>query len=97
MQPSYYRKIAQILKRRKVIRFPQTDSRLVNNGLAGSIQRLRCRAMYEALRYEDGIEELAKKLIGRLRENDEPYLALHLRYYRDIAFLEKSSRHLVLF
>ncbi|KAF3791797.1 Uncharacterized protein EJ110_NYTH13448 [Nymphaea thermarum] len=80
---SYYEDIAQLWKTYKVIHVPKSDSRLSNNDLPLDIQRLRCRAMYYALRFSRPIEEIGKKLVERLRSHGK-YIALHLRYEKDM-------------
>ncbi|XP_024932348.1 O-fucosyltransferase 38 isoform X2 [Ziziphus jujuba] len=81
---SYYEELTQLWKDYQVVHVAKSDSRLANNGLPLDIQRLRCRALYHALRFAPPIESLGKKLVERLRARGGRYIALHLRYEKDM-------------
>ncbi|MED6172560.1 O-fucosyltransferase 7 [Stylosanthes scabra] len=79
----YENEIGTLWEEYQVIRAAKSDSRLANNNLPANIQKLRCRACYEALRFSPRIEQMGKLLVERMRSFG-PYIALHLRYEKDM-------------
>ncbi|CAK9149046.1 unnamed protein product [Ilex paraguariensis] len=79
----YQEEIASMWEEYQVIRAAKSDSRLANNNLPPDIQKLRCRACYEALQFAPRIESMGKLLVDRMRSYG-PYITLHLRYEKDM-------------
>ncbi|GBG84608.1 hypothetical protein CBR_g38891 [Chara braunii] len=79
----YETEIVPLLEQCQILRATKTDSRLANNDLPLDIQKLRCRAQFDALRFAKPIRELGETLVRRLRARG-PFLALHLRYEKDM-------------
>ncbi|XP_010520421.1 PREDICTED: uncharacterized protein At1g04910 isoform X2 [Tarenaya hassleriana] len=80
----YYEEMTHLWKEYKVILVAKSDSRLANSDLPLNTQRLRCRALYSALRFSPAIESLGQKLVERLKSRAGRYIALHLRYEKDM-------------
>ncbi|CAO2834314.1 unnamed protein product [Amaranthus hypochondriacus] len=89
----YQNEIAGMWSNFQVIRAAKSDSRLANNNLPLDIQKLRCRACYEALRFSPRIEAMGKLLVQRMR-NYGRYIALHLRYEKDMLAFSGCSHGL---
>ncbi|RLN12167.1 hypothetical protein C2845_PM09G09120 [Panicum miliaceum] len=89
----YQDEISPLWDHRQVIRAAKSDSRLANNYLPTDIQKLRCRAFFQALRFAPPIEALGKLLVERMRSFG-PYIALHLRYEKDmLAFSGENTTY----
>lgn len=79
----YQDEISRLWEDYQVIRAAKSDSRLANNNLPPDVQKLRCRTCYKALRFAPHIEALGKLLVERMRSYGR-YIALHLRYEKDM-------------
>ncbi|KAL2459012.1 O-fucosyltransferase family protein [Forsythia ovata] len=89
----YKEEIASMLEEYQVIRAAKSDSRLANNNLPLDIQKLRCRACYEALRFAPQIEAMGKLLVDRMRSYGH-YIALHLRFEKDMLAFSGCTHNL---
>ncbi|GLT49166.1 hypothetical protein SLA2020_227440 [Shorea laevis] len=82
--PEYYLdQVLPILLRRHVVQLTKFDYRLAND-IDEELQRLRCRVNYHALRFTKPIEKLGQKLVMRMRQMANRFIAVHLRFEPDM-------------
>ncbi|GBG76337.1 hypothetical protein CBR_g22084 [Chara braunii] len=82
------------LKQYKVIRFSPYAKRLNNDGIPLELQRLRCKANFEAIRFAKPIRDMADILMERLLSGEyspegmrhpvQKYVSVHLRFEKDM-------------
>ncbi|XAR54943.1 hypothetical protein NMG60_11030290 [Bertholletia excelsa] len=83
-EPEYYLdQVLPILLRRRVLQLTKFDYRLANN-LDEEFQKLRCRVNYRALRFTKPTRHLGQKLVSRMREMTNRFIAIHLRFEPDM-------------
>jgi hypothetical protein len=83
--PRFYLETAlPLLKQHGVVRFTPFANRLAYDGIPGGIQKLRCFANFEALRFAPPIATIAQLLVKRMAAKSAStngnYVAIHLRY-----------------
>ncbi|XP_051148329.1 protein ESMERALDA 1-like [Andrographis paniculata] len=84
----YYRDtVLPKLLEEKIIRISPFANRLSFNAPA-DVQRLRCLANYEALRFSDPIQTLGESLVSRMKKhsanNNGKFISVHLRFEEDM-------------
>ncbi|CAN7040814.1 unnamed protein product [Brassica oleracea var. botrytis] len=87
----YLNQILPLFSKHKVVHFNRTDTRLANNGLPLSLQRLRCRVNFQGLNFTPQLEVLGSKLVRMLQQRG-PFVALHLRYEMDMLAFSGCTR-----
>lgn len=63
----------------QVVQLTKFDYRLATN-LDDELQKLRCRVNYHALRFTKPIRELGQRLVMKMRNMKERFIAVHLRF-----------------
>ncbi|KAI3987228.1 hypothetical protein MKX01_031712 [Papaver californicum] len=82
--PEYYLdQVLPILLRRRALQLTKFDYRL-SSSLDEELQKLRCRVNYKALRFTKSIEELGKKVVTKMKNMANRFIAVHLRFEPDM-------------
>ncbi|KAD5508056.1 hypothetical protein E3N88_15759 [Mikania micrantha] len=83
-EPQYYLdEVLPTLLRRHVVQLTKFDYRLAND-LSEELQRLRCRVNYHAFRFTKPLHKLGHKLVMKMRNMANRYIAVHLRFEPDM-------------
>ncbi|CAI0390340.1 unnamed protein product [Linum tenue] len=85
--------VLPIFRKFEIVHFLKTDARLSNNELPENVQKMRCKVYYEGLRFTPHLEKIGKKVVSILRKKG-PFLALHLRYEKDMLAFTGCTKEL---
>ncbi|KAB2636377.1 hypothetical protein D8674_026911 [Pyrus ussuriensis x Pyrus communis] len=79
----YQNRLVPVLNKKHAVQLTKFDYRL-SNKLDSNLQKLRCRANYQALKFTDTIRKMGKKLVERMSMKNKHFIALHLRFEPDM-------------